>query len=73
MALFKPYRVTSSQLSSLPILDGQLILVTDTQEMYLDNNTDRVLISSKTPDISISASEPSSQNAGDLWLVLTEE
>lgn len=41
MSVFKPIKCTSSQLSSLAIVDGQFILTTDTNEMYLDNGTKR--------------------------------
>lgn len=41
MSVFKPIRVTESQLSSLSIIDGQLIFVTDTNKIYLDNNGNR--------------------------------
>lgn len=73
MAIFKPYRVLSSQLSSLPVLEGQLIFVVDTQEIYLDGGNGRTLISSKTPNVVMSADEPEGLTAGDLWLVLSEE
>ena len=36
MALFKPYKIQSSQLNSLPITEGQLIVTTDDKAMYLD-------------------------------------
>lgn len=36
MAKFKPFKVTSSQLKSLPIVEGQLIFVTDTFQTFLD-------------------------------------
>ena len=43
MALFKPYRVTSAQLNSLPIVEGQFIFVTDTKDLYFDvSTTDRL-------------------------------
>lgn len=42
MAMFKPYRVTSSQLDSLPIVDGQFIIVTDTKQFYLDQGSTRI-------------------------------
>lgn len=38
MAKFKPFKVTSSQLKSLPIVEGQLIFVTDTSQTFLDIN-----------------------------------
>lgn len=45
MAQFKPYKVTSSQLNSLPIVNGQFILVSDTKQIYCDiSDTTRVLL-----------------------------
>ena len=73
MAQFKPYKVLSTQLSSLPIVEGQLVIVTDTQKIYLDSNAGRILISSADTNVVISATEPVGQNAGDLWLILTED
>lgn len=73
MAQFKPYKVLSTQLSSLPIVEGQLVIVTDTQEIYLDSNAGRILISSADTNVVISDTEPTGQNAGDLWLILTED
>ena len=73
MAQFKPYKVLSTQLSSLPIVEGQLVIVTDTQEIYLDSKAGRILISSADTNVVISDTEPTGQNAGDLWLILTED
>lgn len=36
MALFKPYKITSSRLNSLPIKEGQFIFTTDDQALYVD-------------------------------------
>ena len=48
MALFKPYRTTSSKLNSLSIREGQIIFVTDTQELYFDvSNLDRIRLNSE--------------------------
>lgn len=45
MALFRPYKITSNQLSSLAKTEGQLIVVSDTNEMYIDvSNTSRIRI-----------------------------
>ena len=45
MALFRPYRITSDQLSSLTKAEGQLIVVSDTKSMYLDiSDTERIRI-----------------------------
>lgn len=45
MAMFKPYRIQSSQLNSLPIVDGQFIITTDTNQVYVDleGNTRKLL------------------------------
>ena len=45
MALFKPYKLTRNKLESLPVKDGQLIFLTDTKEIYLDNDTNRLKLS----------------------------
>lgn len=43
MAIFKPYKIQSSQLEDLPVVEGQFIATTDTQKLYLDkDNTDRI-------------------------------
>lgn len=54
-ALFKPYRVTKAKLDNLAIKDGQLIYVTDTQEIYLDiSDTQRIqVLSDHIKEISI--------------------
>lgn len=38
MSVFKPIKCTSSQLSNIAVIDGQLIFTTDTNEIYLDDN-----------------------------------
>lgn len=46
MALFKPYKILNSQLSSLPVKEGQLIITTDDKAIYLDiTNSQRIKIS----------------------------
>lgn len=45
MAQFKPFKVSSSQLDSLPIVDGQFIIVSDTNQVYCDvSPTERILL-----------------------------
>lgn len=39
MALVKHYKVLESQLSSLPIVEGQIIYTTDTKKLYIDINS----------------------------------
>ena len=47
MAKFKPYKLLSSKLSSLPIVEGQLILTTDTKKLYFDiDSKTRILVNS---------------------------
>lgn len=42
MALFKPYKILSNKLSSLPVQEGQLIITTDTGDIYVDlSNSER--------------------------------
>lgn len=41
MAKFKPFRVLESQLNDLPIVDGQMIITTDTNKIYIDIDTVR--------------------------------
>ena len=38
MAIFKPYKIPSSQLSSLPISEGQFIVTTDNKNIYVDTS-----------------------------------
>ena len=45
MAQFKPYKILSTELDNLPILEGQYIITTDDRKQYLDiNNTERIAI-----------------------------
>jgi hypothetical protein len=45
MALFKPYKILSSDLNSLPINEGQIIVTTDDQSLYIDAaNNQRIKI-----------------------------
>lgn len=45
MALFKPYKIQSSQLNSLPKTEGQLIVTTDDKALYIDiSNSQRIKV-----------------------------
>lgn len=44
MSAFKPIRTTSSSLSNLSVVDGQLILTTDTGILYADVGNTRTQI-----------------------------
>ena len=54
MAIFKPYRVQSSQLDSLPKVEGQFIVVEDTQEMYFDKSTTQRIAVGGLTDVNVS-------------------
>jgi len=46
MAKFKPYKIESSQLENLSVSEGQFIVTTDTQKVYLDEDgTNRIELS----------------------------
>ena len=46
MAKFKPYKIESSQLENLSVSEGQFIVTTDTQKVYLDeDSTTRIELS----------------------------
>ena len=55
MAIFKPYKITSSQLENLPITEGQFIVTTDTNKIYLDESTssriELIPVPTKTSDL----------------------
>ena len=55
MAIFKPYKITSSQLENLPIAEGQFIVTTDTNKIYLDesasNRIELIPVPTKTSDL----------------------
>ncbi len=38
MRNFIPYKIKENKLNSLPILDGQIIITTDTNKIYVDDN-----------------------------------
>ena len=45
MSLFRPYKLTKTNITNLPISEGQCIFSTDTNELFLDvNNSSRIPI-----------------------------
>lgn len=42
MSAFKPIRTTSSNLSNVSVVDGQLVVATDTGAIYVDTSSERV-------------------------------
>lgn len=72
MALFKPYKILSSQLNSLPIVEGQFIITTDTQLIYADiaEGVRTLVGTAKGINVEISETEPSEMSEGDIWMVI---
>lgn len=63
MAQFKPYKILSTELDSLPILEGQYIITTDNRKQYLDiSNTTRILIGTDNSNLVNGNSEGSIRN-----------
>ena len=76
MALFKPYKCTEDQLDSLPVVDGQLILTTDTNKIYMDDGDVRKIYTPEVPDstnIFVSEKQPETAQDGDVWFILDKE
>lgn len=51
MAQFKPYKLLKADLGSLPMAEGQLIITTDTKEIYLDTNASTRIKLNDQPDV----------------------
>ena len=65
--LFQPIIVEKKKdLVSLSVVNGQFIVVIDTQEIFLDKGNKRIQIG-KSQDIYVSSDEPSSPSEGQLW------
>ena len=63
MSSFRPYKITSAKLSSLPVIDGQLIFCTDTGEVYVDDGTTRTCVSRLTVPIN-----PTDTSKLNIWI-----
>lgn len=70
--IFKPYRTLESQVSSLPIVAGQIIFTTDTKRIYLDidSNTRIYFEGKESSKITVSATEPTNMSSGDIWAII---
>lgn len=70
--IFKPYKILETQLSSLPIVAGQIIFTTDTKRIYLDvDNNTRIYFEGKVSTKTVaSATEPTNLSEGDIWAVI---
>ena len=76
MAKFKPYKIESSKLSTLPIVDGQLIVTTDTLDIYVDDKQQRVKLTPESAGgttVVVSKTEPQDLPVGGLWFVEEDE
>lgn len=51
MAQFKPYKLLKADLGSLPMAEGQLIITTDTKEIYLDTSASTRIKLNEQPDV----------------------
>lgn len=63
MALFQPCKITSSQLNSLSINEGQLIITTDDGNLYMDvnSNTRKQIAKDGVPEYEIVESLPTGE------------
>lgn len=73
MPLFKSYKCLESQLSNLPIIDGQLIFTTDTNKIYLDMNGARGCYTRTNIKTYVSKEQPTATSNGDIWLIIEGE
>lgn len=64
---FTPVCVTSNHLNSVPIINGQYIVVTDTHELYLDINNSRKKVSQ-----GVYTQRPNAPVAGDIYIEIEE-
>ena len=66
MVLFKPVMVEKkADLNTIPVVNGQYVVVIDANELYLDKDGAREKVSQ---NVYIQADEPSSPKAGDIWM-----
>lgn len=56
MAAVKFIETTSANLSNLPVVDGQIIFVTDTELMYRDTASKRTSVSGSKTEVAMSVS-----------------
>ena len=65
--LFQPIIVEQKKdLVSLSVVNGQFIVVIDTQEIFLDKGNERIQIG-KSQSIHVGPEEPSLPSEGQLW------
>ena len=68
---FQPVLVSdANKLSTVEIKNGQYIIVTDTNEVYVDMNNVRKRTSTKA---FVQSTAPTNPIEGDIWLVTEEE
>lgn len=70
MALFKPVMVEKkADLNTVPVVNGQYVVVIDANELYLDKDGAREKISQ---NIYIQAAAPTAPKNGDIWFQIEE-
>ena len=70
MALFKPVMVEKkADLNTVPVVDGQYVVVIDANELYLDKDTVREKVSQ---NVYIQAEAPTNPKNGDIWFEIEE-
>lgn len=71
MVQFQPIMVTNkTDLDSVTIVDGQYIVVIDTNEIYIDKDGARTKVSGANVTIGMDA--PGNPTEGDIWIVTSD-
>ena len=66
--LFRPFKIAKNELNDLSISEGQFIITTDTQEMFLDiSNNSRIVLGSSVGSFSIAANDWSLNSTTGLY------
>lgn len=68
MAQFQPIMVNEkANLDSVTVIDGQYIVVVDTNEIYIDKDGVRTKVSGA--NVTVGTAEPANPAEGDIWIV----
>lgn len=63
---------TSAKLSSIAKAPGNIIVVQDTGELYIDFDTStRVCVGKSSSSVEIRTSDPTNPKVGDMWVTTT--
>lgn len=67
--LFKPYKMTSTDMENLAISEGQFIICTDTGRMYLDiNSTTRLPVGGTDVQTGVIPENPEDTTDLNIWI-----